>query len=66
LVFKLLPHFGADERINVEVATNGGLLYHDGPLYRSVRAKLIEEPQIRFRETALEAATGAIHLATKA
>jgi N-acetylglucosamine kinase-like BadF-type ATPase len=66
LVFKLLPHFGADERMNVEVATNGGLLFHDGPLYRIVKTKLSEEPQIRFREAPLEAAAGAIHLAGKA
>lgn len=66
LVFKLLPHFGADERMNVEVATNGGLLFHDGPLYRIVKTKLSEEPQIKFREAPLEAATGAIHLAGKA
>ncbi len=65
LVFKLLPHFGADERVLVEVATNGGLLFHDGPLYRIVKTKLTEEPQIRFRETPLEAAAGAIHLAGK-
>lgn len=65
LVFKLLPHFGADERLNVEVATNGGLLFHDGPLYRIVKTKLSEEPQIRFREAPLEAAAGAIHLAGK-
>lgn len=66
LVFKLLPHFGADERMNVEVATNGGLLFHDGPLYRIVKTKLSEEPQIKFREAPLEAAAGAIHLAGKA
>lgn len=65
LAFKLLPHFGADERVLVDVATNGGLLFHDGPLYRSVKAKLSEEPQIRFRDTPLEAAAGAIHLASK-
>ncbi|HSB54023.1 MAG TPA: BadF/BadG/BcrA/BcrD ATPase family protein [Gemmatimonadales bacterium] len=65
LALKLLPHFGVDERVPVEVATNGGLLFHDGPLYRSVKAKLSEEPQIRFRDTPLEAAAGAMHLAGK-
>lgn len=65
LVFKLLPHFGADERALVEVATNGGLLYHEGPLYRIVRTKLTEEPQIKFRDAPLEAAAGAIHMAAK-
>lgn len=65
LALKLLPHFGADERVLVDVATNGGLLFHDGPLYRSVRAKLSEDPQIRFRDTPLEAAAGALHLASK-
>ncbi|HWA57462.1 MAG TPA: BadF/BadG/BcrA/BcrD ATPase family protein [Gemmatimonadales bacterium] len=65
LAFKLLPHFGVDERVPVEVATNGGLLFHDGPLYRAVKAKLSEEPQIRFREAPLEAAAGALHLASR-
>ncbi|MFN8654598.1 MAG: BadF/BadG/BcrA/BcrD ATPase family protein [Gemmatimonadales bacterium] len=65
LAFKLLPHFGADERVPVEVATNGGLLYHNGPLYRAVKAKLSEDPQVRFREAPLEAAAGALHLAGK-
>jgi len=65
LVHKLLSHFGADERLAVEVATNGGLLFHDGPLHRMLRAKLAEEPRIRFRDTPLEAAGGAVHLAEK-
>lgn len=65
LAFKLLPHFGADERMVIEVATNGGLLFHDGPLYRMLKAKLGEEPRIRFRDAPLEAAAGAIHLAEK-
>jgi N-acetylglucosamine kinase-like BadF-type ATPase len=65
LVFRLLPHFGVDERAPVEVATNGGLLYHEGPLNRMLRAKLAEEPRLRLRETPLEPATGAIHLAGK-
>jgi N-acetylglucosamine kinase-like BadF-type ATPase len=65
LALRLLPHFGVDERVPVEVATNGGLLFHDGPLYRSVKAKLSEDPQIRFRDAPLEAATGAIHLSGK-
>lgn len=63
LVAKLLPHFGADERQPVEVATNGGLLYHDGPLRRILAAKLAEEPRIRLREAPLEAACGALYLA---
>jgi N-acetylmuramic acid 6-phosphate etherase len=65
LVFKLLPHFGADERQSVDVATNGGLLFHDGPLFRMLKGKLSEEPRIRFREVPLEAAAGAVHLAGK-
>lgn len=65
LVFKLLPHFGADERQGVEVATNGGLLFHDGPLFRMLKGKLGEEPQIKFRDAPLEAAAGAVHLAGK-
>lgn len=65
LVLKLLPHFGVDERSQVDVATNGGLLFHDSPLYRMLHTKLAEEPRIRFRDTPLEAAFGAIHLASR-
>lgn len=65
LVFKLLPHFGADERQGVDVATNGGLLFHDGPLYRMLKGKLSEEPRIKLRDEPLEAAAGAVHLAGK-
>jgi len=65
LVFKLLPHFGADERQGVDVATNGGLLFHDGPLFRMLKGKLSEEPRIKFRDAPLEAAAGAVHLAGK-
>jgi len=66
LVTRLLPHFGADERAPVDLATNGGLLYHDGPLHRMLRTKLSEEPRIRMREIPLDPASGAIHLAGKA
>ncbi len=66
LVTRLLPHFGADERAAVEVATNGGLLYHDGPLHKMLRTRLSEEPRIRMREAPLDPASGAIHLAGKA
>lgn len=66
LVFRLLPHFGADERAPIDTAINGGLLFHDGPLYRMLRAKLAEEPRLRLRDTALDPATGGIHLAAKA
>jgi N-acetylglucosamine kinase-like BadF-type ATPase len=65
LVFKLLPHFGADERLAIEVATNGGLLFHDGPLHRLLRTKLGEESRIRLRDLPLEPALGAIHLVDK-
>jgi N-acetylglucosamine kinase-like BadF-type ATPase len=65
LVFRLLPHFGADERAAVDIATNGGLLYHDGPVHRILRSKLAENSRLRLRDTPLEAATGAIHLARK-
>jgi N-acetylglucosamine kinase-like BadF-type ATPase len=65
LVFRLLPHFGVDERAPVDTATNGGLLFHESPLSRILRAKLAEEPRLRVRETPLDPATGAIHLAAK-
>ncbi|MEO8140924.1 MAG: BadF/BadG/BcrA/BcrD ATPase family protein, partial [Gemmatimonadota bacterium] len=65
LVTRLLPHFGADERAPVDVAANGGLLFHDGPLHRMLRAKLGEEPRIRMRDIPLDPATGGIHLAGK-
>ena len=65
LVRRLLPHFGMDERAPVEVAMNGGLLFHDGPLHRLLHAKLAEESRLRQRERPLEAAAGAIHLAKK-
>lgn len=65
LVRRLLPHFGMDERAPVEVAMNGGLLFHDGPLHRLLHAKLTEEPRLKQREAPLEPATGAIHLARK-
>ena len=65
LVFRLLPHFGVDERAPVDIATNGGLLYHDGPVHRILRGKLAEDSRLRLRDTPLEAATGAIHLAEK-
>lgn len=63
MIFKLLPNFGADERAAVEVAFNGGLLFHDGPLHKLLRTKLADEPRIRLRELPLDPATGAIHLA---
>jgi N-acetylglucosamine kinase-like BadF-type ATPase len=63
LVFRLLPHFGADERAPVEIATNGGLLFHDGLLYGMLRSRLAEEPRLRLRDVPLDAATGALHLA---
>lgn len=66
LVFRLIPHFGADERLPIDVATNGGLLFHDGPLHRMLRAKLGEDSRLRFREAPLDPATGAIHLAARA
>lgn len=65
LVTRLLPHFGADERTPVDVATNGGLLYHDGPLHRMLRTKLGEEARLRLRDVPLDPATGAVHLAGK-
>jgi N-acetylglucosamine kinase-like BadF-type ATPase len=65
LVHRLLPHYGMDERAPVDVATNGGLLFHDGPLYRLLQTKLTEEPRLRLRDAPLEPATGAIHLARK-
>jgi N-acetylglucosamine kinase-like BadF-type ATPase len=65
LVHTLLAHFGADERLAVEVATNGGLLFHDGPLYRMLRTRLAEEPRLRLRDAPLEAAVGALHLAER-
>ncbi len=65
LVLRLLPHFGVDERAPVGVATNGGLLFHDGPLHRMLRTKLQEEPRLRLRDTPLDAATGAIHIASR-
>ncbi|HTS86882.1 MAG TPA: BadF/BadG/BcrA/BcrD ATPase family protein [Gemmatimonadales bacterium] len=65
LVYRLLPHFGVDERAPVDTATNGGLLIHEGPLSRLLRERLSAEPRIRLRETPLDAATGAIHLAAK-
>jgi N-acetylglucosamine kinase-like BadF-type ATPase len=63
LALKLLPHFGADERMVVDVATNGGLLTEDSPLHRMLKSKLSEEPRLRLREGPLEAALGAIYLA---
>jgi N-acetylglucosamine kinase-like BadF-type ATPase len=65
LVTRLLPHFGADERAHVDVATNGGLLFPDGALYRLLATKLAEEPRLRLMPERLDAATGAIHLAAQ-
>jgi glucosamine kinase len=65
LVHRLLPHFGADERAPIEVATNGGLLFHDGPLHRLLWTRLSEDSRLRLRDTPLEPAAGAIHLARK-
>ncbi len=65
LVFRLLPHFGADERAPVQVATNGGLLVPEGPLYRLLTAKLAEESRLRLLPGSLDAATGAIYLARR-
>jgi N-acetylglucosamine kinase-like BadF-type ATPase len=65
LVLQLLPHFGADERAPVEIATNGGLLFPDGPLYRLLKIRLSEEPRLRLRDLPLDPATGAIFLARK-
>ncbi len=65
LVLQLLPHFGADEWAPVEIATNGGLLFPDGPLYRLLKIRLSEEPRLRLRDLPLDPATGAIFLARK-
>lgn len=65
LVSRLLPHFGTDPGAPVEVATNGGLLFHGGPLYRLLAAKLGEETRLRLLSGPLDAAAGAIHLAGK-
>lgn len=65
LVFRLLPHFGADERSTVAVGTNGGLLTPDGPIYRLLIAKLAEEPRLRPLGEPIDAAAGAIFLAGK-
>ena len=47
----------------VGVAITGGLLSSDGPLRRSVLAKLREEPGLTPLETAVDAVQGAIQLA---
>ena len=65
LVLQLLPHFGVDERAPVEIATNGGLLFHDGPLYRMLKTRLSEETRLRLRDLPLDPATGAIYLSRK-
>ncbi len=63
LVLQLEPHFRADERAPIEVATNGGLLHPEGPLRRLLATRLSEEPRFRLLPGSVDAATGAMHLA---
>jgi N-acetylglucosamine kinase-like BadF-type ATPase len=63
LVRHLLQHFGDDERREVPVAFNGGLIARDGLLTAALRAKLADEPRLRVLESAIDPAAGAIALA---
>ncbi|HXG45739.1 MAG TPA: BadF/BadG/BcrA/BcrD ATPase family protein [Gemmatimonadales bacterium] len=65
LVFQLLGHFGADTRSAVEVATNGGLLHHEGPLYHTFKARLAAEPRLSLQPKPVDPALGAIWLAER-
>jgi hypothetical protein len=49
----------------VGVAITGGLLAQDGPLRRSVLARLKEEPGLTPVETPVDAVAGAIRLAAR-
>ncbi|MEP6574230.1 MAG: BadF/BadG/BcrA/BcrD ATPase family protein [Gemmatimonadota bacterium] len=63
LVQHLLQHFGDDERREVAVAFNGGLIAKDGLLAAALRAKLADEPRLRVLERPIDSASGAIAMA---
>jgi N-acetylglucosamine kinase-like BadF-type ATPase len=63
LVICLVPMMDAEPPIGV--AITGGLLTREGPLRRSVLARLKEEPGLTTIETPVDAVQGAIRLATR-
>ena len=63
LVICLVPMMDAESPIGV--AITGGLLTREGPLRRSVLARLKEEPGLTTIETPVDAVQGAIRLAAR-
>jgi glucosamine kinase len=63
LAICLLPVMQSDQPVGV--AITGGLLASDGPLRRSVLARLREEPNLSPVETPVDAVAGALRLAAK-
>jgi glucosamine kinase len=63
LVICLLPKMDVEPPVGV--AITGGLLAKDGPLRRSVLARLKEEPGLAPLETPVDAVDGAVRLAAR-
>lgn len=63
LVICLLPKMDVEPPVGV--AITGGLLATDGPLRRSVLARLKEEPGLTPQETPVDAVEGAVRLAAQ-
>jgi len=63
LALQLLQHFGADERTQVGVATNGGLLKGQSALRRMLFQRLHDEPRFKLIEDHIDPPRGALFLA---
>ena len=63
LAIQLLQHFGQDERTQVGLATNGGLLNNERGLRRMLFQRLHEEARFRLIENPVDPPRGALFLA---
>jgi N-acetylglucosamine kinase-like BadF-type ATPase len=63
LVLLQLEHFGADERSQVPVATNGGLLRSESSLRRMLLQRLHDEARLKLLEAPVDPPKGALLLA---
>lgn len=63
LALQLLQHFGVDERTQVGLATNGGLLNRETALRRLLLQRLHDEPRFRLISDPIDPPKGALFLA---
>jgi N-acetylglucosamine kinase-like BadF-type ATPase len=65
LALQLLQHFGVDERTQVGLATNGGLLKGESVVRRMLFQRLHEEPRFRLIEAPVDPPAGALFIASE-